>query len=61
MLSSLAVLATVAVFFGIKSLAILLIWIMVLVSSFEFFTSAVPDEFSKVAAYSPIPRERSSS
>lgn len=61
MLSGLAVVATIAVFLGIKSLAILMIWIMVLTSSFEFFTPAVPDEFSKVAAYSPVPRERTSS
>jgi hypothetical protein len=61
MLATLAILATIAVFFGIKSFAIFMIWIMVLVGSFEFFTPAVPDEFSKVAAYSPIPRDRSSS
>jgi hypothetical protein len=61
MITTLAILATIAVFFGVKSFAIFLIWIMVLVSSFEFFTPSVPDEFSKVAAYSPIPRDRSSS
>jgi hypothetical protein len=61
MIGALAFLATIAVFLGIKSFAIFMIWIMVLVSSFEFFTPTVPDEFSKVAAYSPIPRDRSSS
>ena len=61
MITTFAILATIAVFFGIKSFAILMIWLMVLASSFEFFTPSVPDEFSKVSAYSPIPRDRSSS
>lgn len=61
MLIILAVIGTVAAFFGLTTLTILMIWIMVLVSSFEFFTPSVPDEFSKVAAYSPVPRDRSSS
>lgn len=61
MLVVLAVIGTIAAFFGLKMLTILMIWIMVLVSSFEFFTPNIPDEFSKVSAYSPIPRDRSSS
>lgn len=61
MIVTFAIIATIAAFLGIKSVAILMVWLMVLASQFEFFTPAVPDEFSKVAAYSPIPRERSSS
>jgi hypothetical protein len=61
MSGALATLATIAVIFGVKSFAIFMIWLMVLVDSFEFFTPSVPDEFSKVSAYSPIPRDRSSS
>lgn len=61
MIVLLAVIGTIAAFFGLTTLTILMIWIMVLVSSFEFFTPSVPDEFSQVAAYSPIPRDRSSS
>ena len=61
MLSALATVGTISAFFGATTFTILILWIMVLVSSFEFFTPSVPDEFSKVAAYSPIPRDRSSS
>lgn len=61
MLVLLAVVATIAVFFGFTWPAIFMIWLMVAVGSFEFFTPSVPDEFSKVSAYSPIPRDRSSS
>ena len=61
MIVALALIATIGAFFGIRSVTILMIWLMVLVSTFEFFTPEVPDEFSKVAAYSPIPRDRSSS
>jgi hypothetical protein len=61
MLIVLAIIGTVTAFFGLKTLTILMIWIIVLVCSYEFFTPSVPDEFSKVAAYSPIPRDRSSS
>jgi beta-lactamase regulating signal transducer with metallopeptidase domain len=61
MITTFAMIATIATFFGFTYFAIFMIWLMVLVSTFEFFTPTVPDEFSKVAAYSPIPRDRSSS
>ncbi len=61
MIVTFAIIATIGSFLGIRSVTIIMIWLMVLVSSFEFFTPTVPDEFSKVAAYSPIPRDRSSS
>ena len=61
MLIALALVGTVAAFFGLTGLTIFMMWLMVAVGSFEFFTPSVPDEFSKVAAYSPIPRDRSSS
>lgn len=61
MLFALAVVGTLTAFFGFTSATIFILWLMVLLSNFEMFTPSVPDEFSKVAAYSPIPRDRSSS
>jgi hypothetical protein len=61
MLVGLAVIGTFTAFFGLTSATIFILWLMVLLTNFEMFTASVPDEFSKVAAYSPIPRDRSSS